>query len=68
MKTIFNVNSRGRTVLYILFAIAALSFAAFLLLPFLFSISIPSFVGIAALIGIVLFGGILIQMRSGPPW
>jgi hypothetical protein len=68
MKTIFNVNSRGRTILYILFAVAVLSFAAFLLVPLLFSMTIPSFVGIAALIGIVLFGGIIIQMRSGPPW
>ena len=68
MKTIFNSNNRGRAITYILFAVAILSLAAFLLLPLLFAVAVPAVVGIVALIGITLLGGIIIQMRSGPPW
>ena len=68
MKTIFNINNRGKSTLYILFAVAVLSFAALLLFPMLLHVDISPLAPIFALICIVFLGGILIQMRSGPPW
>ena len=68
MKTIFNSNNRGRSIIYVLFAVAILSFVAFFLFPLLFSIALPPFVGIVAFLCIMLFGGIVVQMRSSPPW
>ena len=68
MKTRFNSNNKGKLTIYILFAVAIISFAAFLLSPLLLHIYISTVVAIVALIGIVFFGGILIQMRSSPPW
>lgn len=68
MKTRFNIKVKGNLTLYILFAIVIISFAAFVLSPMLLHIYIPTFVAIVAFIGIVFFGGILMQKRSGPPW
>ena len=68
MKTIFNSNNRGKSILSILFAVAVLSFAALLLLPILLHVDISFLAPIVALMCIVFLGGILIQMRSGPPW
>ena len=68
MKTRFNSNDKGNLTIYILFAVAIITFAAFLLSPLLLHVYIPTFVAIVALIGIVFLGGILMQMRSGPPW
>ena len=67
MKTMFNSNNRGKSILSIFFAVAVLSFAALLLLPMLLHVDISPF-ALIPLMGIVFFGGILIQMRSGPPW
>jgi hypothetical protein len=66
MKTIF--NNRRTSTLYILFAVATLSFAVLLLCPILFHMDISPLVLIFALICMVFFGGIIIQIRSGPPW
>ena len=66
MKTIFN-NGRKST-LYILFAVATLSFAVLLLGPILFHVDSSPFALTFAFICIVFLGGIIIQMRSGPPW
>ncbi len=68
MKTIFNNNNKGRLTLYSLLTVAVLSFIVFLLFPILLHVDLPSFIGIFALIGIIYFGGIVVQMRSGPPW
>ena len=67
MKTIFNSNNRGKSILYILFALAVLSFAALLLFPILLHGDISP-LALIPLMGIVFLGGLLIQMRSGPPW
>lgn len=68
MKSIFTRNNRGKIILYTLFAVSILSFAA---LPFL-SHLLPQSISFLALIltfmGIMFFGGLIIQMRSGPPW
>jgi hypothetical protein len=66
MKTIF--NNRRKSILYVLFAVATLSFAALLLGPILLGVGSSPFALIFALICIVFLGGIVIQMRSGPPW
>jgi hypothetical protein len=68
MKTIFNSNNRGKSILYILFAVAVLSFAALLLFPILLHGDISPLALLIPLMGIMFFGGILIEMRSGPPW
>ena len=62
MKTIFNINNRGKSTLYILFAVAILSFAVLLF------VDISPIALIFTLMCIVFLGGIIIQMRSGPPW
>jgi hypothetical protein len=67
-ETIFNSKNRGKSILYMLFAVAVLSFAALLLIPMVLHVDISLLAPIVALMGIVLLGGILIQMRSGPPW
>jgi hypothetical protein len=66
MKTIF--KNRRKSILYILFAVATLSFAVFLLCQILFHVDISPFALTFAFICIVSLGGIIIQMRSGPPW
>ena len=66
MKTIF--NNRRKSTLYILFAVATLSFAVFLLGPILFHVDSSPLALTFALIFMVFLGGIVIQMRSGPPW
>jgi uncharacterized membrane protein len=67
MKTIFNSNNRGKSILYILFAVAVLSFAALFLFPILLHGDFSP-LALIPLMGIVFLGGIIIQMRSGPPW
>ena len=68
MKTIFSRRNRGKFILYTLFAVSVLSFAV---LPF-FSHLLPQSVFLLVLtltlMGMVFFGGLIIQMRSGPPW
>jgi hypothetical protein len=72
MKTMFNSNNRGKSILYILFAIALLSFAALLLNQMLFQVYISSeaFTLIFAflIMCIASLGGFIIQIRNGPPW
>ncbi len=66
MKTIF--NNRRKSTLYILFAVATLSFVVLLLGPILFHVDSSPLALTIALIFMVFLGGIVIQMRSGPPW
>ena len=66
MKTIF--NNRRKSTLYILFAVATISFAVLLLGPILFHVDSFPLALTFAFIFMVFLGGIVIQMRSGPPW
>lgn len=68
MKTIFSRRKRGKNTLYILFAIDILTFAALPFLSHLLSQGI--FLPLLALtiIGMIFLGGLILQMRSGPPW
>ncbi len=66
MKTI--LNNKGKFALYSLLTVAVLSFIVSLLFPILLHIYLPPLIGISALVGIIYFGGIVLQMRSGPPW
>ena len=68
MKTIFNRNNRGKFTLYILFSLAILSFVVLLLCQMLFHVDVSLLALTCALIGIMFFGSLIIQMRSGPPW
>jgi hypothetical protein len=68
MKTIFNSNNRGKSTLYILFAVALLSFAVLLLFSGLLPENIFLLALFFTLTSIMFLGGILIQVRSGPPW
>jgi hypothetical protein len=68
MKTIFNINNRGKSILYILFAVAVLSFAALFFCSSLLPQGIFLLALTLTLIGIMFLGGLIIQMRSGPPW
>jgi hypothetical protein len=68
MKTIFTSNNRGKVTLYILFAVAFLSFVAL----FFFSSLLPGVIFPLAflftIMCIMFLGSLIIQMRSGPPW
>lgn len=66
MKTIF--NNKRNLALYTLFAVAILSFVALLLCQDLFHMNISILLFALSLICIVFFGGLIIQIRSGPPW
>ena len=68
MKTIFTRNNRGKATLYIFFAVAALSFVALFFYSSWLPQSIFFLVFILALIGMMFFGSLIIQMRSSPPW
>ena len=58
----------GEPDLYILFAVAVLSFAALFFCSSLLPQDIFLLALILTLIGIMFPGGLIIQMRSGPPW
>jgi hypothetical protein len=68
MKTIFNSNNRGKSTLSILLAVAVLSFVVLLFFSKLLPENIFFLALFFALISIMFLGGILIQVRSGPPW
>ena len=68
MKTIFNSNHKGKSTLYILLAVAVLSFVVLLFIPKLLSENIFLLALFFTLTSIMFLGGILIQVRSGPPW
>ena len=68
MKTIFTRNNRGKATLYIFFAVAFLSFVAVFFCSSWLPQSIFFLVLILALLGMMFFGGLIMQMRSGPPW
>ena len=68
MKTIFSRRNRGKNTLYILFAIAILTFASLLFLWHLLPEDISLLTLTLSLLGMMFFGGLILQMRSGPPW
>jgi hypothetical protein len=68
MKTIFNSNNRGKSTLSILLAVAVLSFVVLLFFSKLLPENIFFLALFFTLISIMFLGGILIQVRSGPPW
>jgi hypothetical protein len=68
MKTIFSRKNRGKNTLYILFAVAILTFAALPFLSHLLSQGIFLLILTLTLLGMMFLGGLIIQMRSGPPW
>lgn len=68
MKTIFKSNNRGKVALYLLFAVFVLSFVALLFCSSLLPGGISLLALVLTLIGIMFFGSLIIQMRSGPPW
>jgi hypothetical protein len=68
MKTIFNKNDRGKFTLYILFAVAILSFVVLFLCENLIPANVFLLSLTFILMCIMFMGGIIIQIRSGPPW
>ena len=68
MKTIFSRRNRGKKTLYILFAVAVIAFAVGLFGSHLLPQSIVPLILILSVIGMMFLGGLIIQMRSGPPW
>jgi len=68
MKSIFSKNTRGKTILFFLLALSVLSFVVL----FLIAKTIPEDVFLLSItfvmMCIMLTGGLLIAMRSGPPW
>ena len=70
MKNIFNNNNGGKFLLYILFAIAVLSFVALPFFPNLLhmNMNIWLLVFLFDILSIFSLGGFIIQIRSGPPW
>ncbi len=68
MKTIFSRRNRGKKILYILFAVDILTFAALPFLSHLLPQDIFLLILTLTLLGMVFLGGLIIQMRSGPPW
>lgn len=69
MKTIFTGKNKGKvSPLYILFAIAVLSFVAVFFYSSLLPRSIFMLVLLISLIAMMFLGGLIIDKRSGPPW
>lgn len=66
MKNLLN-NKRDLT-LYILFAVATLLFVVLLFCQILFHVDISPLAPALAVICMLFFGGIIVQIRSGPPW
>ena len=68
MKSIFSKNTRGKTILFFLLALSVLSFVVL----FLIAKTIPEDVFLLSItfvmMCIMLTGGLLIAIRSGPPW
>jgi hypothetical protein len=58
----------GKATLYILFAVAVLSFAALFFCSSLLPPGIFLLALLFTLTGMLFLGGLIIQMRSGPPW
>ncbi len=68
MKNIFTSKNRGKITLYILFAIAILSFVALIFYSSWLPADIFPLALLITLLAMVFTGGLIIQMRSGPPW
>ena len=68
MKTIFKSNNRGKVTLYLLFAVSVLSFVALMFCSSLLPPGIAYIGLLLTLAGTVFLGGLIIDMRNGPPW
>ena len=68
MKTLFKNNNRGRSTLYILFALAILSFVVLFFCQNLMPENVFYLSLTFILMCIMSMGGLIIQIRSGPPW
>ena len=68
MKSIFGKNTRGKSILYMLFVLSILSVVALFLCAHLIPESVFLLLLTFVLICIMLTGGLLIGIRSGPPW
>jgi hypothetical protein len=68
MKTIFKNNNRGRSTLYILFALAFLALVVLFFCANLIPVYVYTLIFTFILICIMSMGGLIIQIRSGPPW
>src|SRR6266487_6633081 len=68
MKTLFKNNNRGRSTLYILFALAILSFVVLFFCQNLMPENVFYLSLTFILMCIMSMGGLIIQIRSGLPW
>ncbi len=68
MKTIFKNNNRGKSTLYVLFALAILSFVVLFFCETLIPVYVFYLSLTFILVCIMSMGGLIIQIRSGPPW
>ena len=68
MKSIFSKNTRGKTILFFLLALSVLSFVVLLLIAKIIPENVFLLSILFVIMCIMLTGGLLIAMRSGPPW
>jgi hypothetical protein len=68
VKSIFSKNTRGKSILYILFALSILSVVVLFLCAHLIPENVFLLLLTVVLICLMLTGSLLIGMRSGPPW
>jgi hypothetical protein len=69
MKTIFSNKNRGKFIpVYIVFAIAVLSFFAFIFYARFLPEGLDILILIITLIVIMFLGSLIIDKRNGPPW
>jgi len=68
MKTIFKNNNRGKSTLYILFGLAILSFVVLFFCQNLIPVNVFFLTLTLILMCITFTGGLIIYIRSGPPW
>ncbi len=70
VNLILIATNNGKSTLYILFAVAVLSFVALPLFPNLLHMNMDIWLLVLAIdiISIMFLGSIIIAKRSGPPW
>ncbi len=68
MKSIYSKNTRGKTILYVLLALSVLSFIVLFLIGKLIPENVFLLLLMLDLMCIMLTGGLIIGIRSGPPW
>ena len=68
MKTIFKNNNRGKSILYILFVLAILSFVVLFFCQHLIPVNVFYLSLTFILMCIMSMGSLIIQIRSDLPW